>query len=274
MALEFTTHDLGYNYNVLLDQVVGTGDEVRPRGSLVREVRPLVLTLTDPSRCLVSREGLNPAIMWSEIAMVCAGTFEGWLYDAVMPKATRPLLTQFGAYGPRTWQQLENVVTELRGDPDSRRGVVYVGDSGDLGEIISGRESDMPCTQTWQFFVRDGLLEMQVNMRSWDLVWGLGYDLPVFTNIQSMVAASLGVPMGYYTHTAGSGHVYERHFDLEVGIETQALTYPALLAEPNRPLKAYRDDAKHALEYAELRQYVNIPASWAEAAEVWEAKLG
>jgi len=273
VALVIETHDLGYNYGELLDRVVAEGDEVAPRGMLIREARPLVMVLTDPSRCLTSRPGFSPAIMWAEMAMVCAGTFEPWLYDRVMPAATRSLLTPFGAYGPRTWAQLDHVVDELRGDPSSRRAVVYVGRQDDLKNIHGG-ETDMPCTMTWQFFVRDGLLEMQVNMRSWDLVWGLGYDLPVFTAVQSMVAAALAVPMGPYSHVAGSGHVYERHWDLEVGIETRPLVYPASLTPPGRSIAEYRHDARRALVCAEVRQWVNVPPAWAEAAEAWEAKIG
>jgi hypothetical protein len=56
---------------------------------------------------------------------------------------------------------------------------------------------------------------MLVTMRSWDLVWGLGYDVPCFAAMQAVAASALAVPIGEYAHVAGSGHLYERHWDLE-----------------------------------------------------------
>ena len=55
-----------------------------------------------------------------------------------------------------------------------------------------------------------GLLHMIVNMRSWDLVWGLSYDVPSFVSVQMMLAAVLKCGVGAYLHNAGSAHVYDR----------------------------------------------------------------
>ncbi len=55
---------------------------------------------------------------------------------------------------------------------------------------------------------------MQVNMRSWDLVWGLSYDVPCFTAVQQVLASALRLSLGPYTHVVGSGHIYQRHYDL------------------------------------------------------------
>jgi thymidylate synthase len=68
---------------------------------------------------------------------------------------------------------------------------------------------DVPCTLTWQFFIRDEKLELHVNMRSNDVWLGLPYDLFNFTSIQRHLAARLDVGIGDYYHHVGSLHLYE-----------------------------------------------------------------
>ena len=73
----------------------------------------------------------------------------------------------------------------------------------------------MCSSDLWQFDLTEGSLDMTVNMRSNDAVWGLSYDVPSFTAVQRAMALSLGVPLGTYFHQAGSFHVYERHYNVQ-----------------------------------------------------------
>lgn len=217
-SMDLTVGCLGEKYPRLLERVFLEGDEVRPRGELVKEVSPLDLTLTSPRHCIVARPGMNRALVDAERLLIVAGSYDESLYEALSPGVTR-LLTGHGAYGPRVAGQLLVVDNELRTDPDSRRAIVYIGRSGDLEETRKGwAPQDVPCTTTWQFLVRDRMLHMFVNMRSWDLVWGLAGDVPVFVTIQLALASSLGLSVGTYNHRAVSGHIYERHFGVR-GLE-------------------------------------------------------
>ena|SRR3990167_252896 len=206
----FDTDDLGRDYRVLLERVVTEGELVSPRGQLVREVRPLVFCLAYPPACIVKRAGFSTSLMHLEILQLLAGEFDHPLYEKISTGAASRM-NSYGSYGPRTREQLLAVERELLKDPDSRRATVYVGRPDDLR---LADDLNMPCTSVWSFYVRNGVLEMLVYMRSWDLVWGLSYDIPCFVAVQMMVARALGLPLGSYTHVAGSGHVYERHFDL------------------------------------------------------------
>ena len=218
----FDTDNLGRYYIALLDHVIAEGESVSPRGQLVREVRPLVFRLTNPLACIVKRSGFSSALMHLEILQLLAGEFDRPLYEKISPGAASRMNT-YGSYGPRTKEQLLAVEKELLKDPDSRRATVYVGRPDDLR---LADDLNMPCTGVWSFYVRNGVLEMLVYMRSWDLVWGLSYDIPCFVAVQKMIADSLGVPLGDYVHVAGSGHVYERHFGLSVGVTDQKLVLP------------------------------------------------
>jgi thymidylate synthase len=73
---------------------------------------------------------------------------------------------------------------------------------------------DFVCTISQTFIVREEALDSIVLMRSNDLIYGLTYDLPWFTQLQINMAGALKLPVGKYHHYDTSLHVYERHFDM------------------------------------------------------------
>lgn len=122
----------------------------------------------------------------------------------------------FGAYGPRLRNkngadQLEQVVSMLRRKRDSRRAVIQIFDSAD--NLDPDQSLQPPCTCTLQFLVRDDALHLITYMRSNDVVKGMTHDVFCFTMIQELVARSLDLPLGTYTHVVGSLHVYDRDAD-------------------------------------------------------------
>lgn len=119
----------------------------------------------------------------------------------------------FGAYGPRLrhkkgGDQIEQIITTLRRKPDSRRAVIQIFDSAD--NLHHDQALQPPCTCTLQFLVRDGALQLIGYMRSNDVIRGMTHDIFCFTMLQELVARSLDLPLGTYTHMVGSLHVYDR----------------------------------------------------------------
>jgi thymidylate synthase len=132
-------------------------------------------------------------------------------YIAEYTKSSDDMQTIFGAYGPRMFgrrpnNQLARVISSLKNKPDSRQAVVQLFDRRDTLEF----HSDIPCTCTLQFVIRDRRLHMLTSMRSNDAWLGLPHDVFAFTMIQELVARSLGVELGEYRHSVGSLHLYER----------------------------------------------------------------
>lgn len=119
-------------------------------------------------------------------------------------------LTLDGCYGSRIIaedsNQINRVVEMLQEDPESRRAVISIYQKDDLWGA-GGKNT--PCTMTLQFLIRDGLLHTIVNMRSFDLIKGLTYDMFVFTMVQELIARRLGVELGTFSHNAGSMHIYK-----------------------------------------------------------------
>jgi thymidylate synthase len=118
--------------------------------------------------------------------------------------------TIHGAYGPRLFRkggidQVATVTTLLRDHADSRRAVIQLFDAADIRK----RYKDVPCTCTLQFLLRNGRLDMVVNMRSNDAVLGLPHDIFTFTMVMELIARSVHAEVGQYYHMVGSLHLYQ-----------------------------------------------------------------
>ena len=110
--------------------------------------------------------------------------------------------------------QYNNVVNELREQPNSRRAVMIYTNPRMWYKYKENGRSDFMCTNTVQYMIRDGLLEVVVQMRSNDVWAGYRNDFAWQKHVQEQLAAELGVGCGDIHWNVGSLHVYERHFDL------------------------------------------------------------
>jgi thymidylate synthase len=107
------------------------------------------------------------------------------------------------------FDQYEYVKELLIKDTNSRQAVIHIKNPSNTVEHPT---KDMNCTVCLQFFIRDNALHMTTYMRSNDLWMGFPNDVFQFTCIQIRMAMELGVDIGYYTHIAGSLHLYERDY--------------------------------------------------------------
>ena len=194
--------------------LLADGREVSPREQLTRELSPVHLELVDPADTLpdgINRVKLLPAIAAAEALQNIAGVSMPGLMSRIssfFPKPTGRWGEGVETYGPRIGEQLRDVEALLKGDPDSREGVVSIWRDGD---IVGGQAHNL-CTVSLQFLVREGALDLFVTMRSNDAWYGLCYDLFQFAQVQLTLARCLDVPAGRYFHTAASMHLYERHW--------------------------------------------------------------
>lgn len=96
-----------------------------------------------------------------------------------------------------------NFVKEtLNSDPYSRQAVIHI------KPIQMYKTKDTVCTYFLQFFIRDNKLDMLVCMRSNDVMFGLTYDVFMFSFLQELMAAELGVELGKYMHLSANMHMY------------------------------------------------------------------
>lgn len=197
-------------YPELLRLVHGQGAKVSPRGEETTEVLAGGVTLRAGE--MPDRKGYNPLLGIAEMLMLIGGTFDVKLIEAVAPKADLSLFTPQAAYGPRIDGQMQGVVDELQADPLSRRAVVVLPNRAKFGTFNNEPLAMRPCTTSIQFLRRAGVLHAVVNMRSWDLIYGLPYDVVMFGGLTMAVARAVspGLQAGYVFVTAGSMHVYTK----------------------------------------------------------------
>lgn len=113
-------------------------------------------------------------------------------------------------YSPQNCNQYDNVVKELKNDPQSRRAVmVYC-----PNHIHYTGGNDYVCTMYTSYTVRNNKLQAFVSMRSSDLRYGIvGADLAWQTHILHKLCNDLGYEPGNIHWHACSLHLYERHFN-------------------------------------------------------------
>lgn len=231
----FETDDLGQDYDALHAAFMRFGDKVDSRYGETRELLDFRLELSRPERCIVDRKGFSNAFMRAEIDQFIAGVHDGEILHAVSPQASS-MITEKTNYGVRIGSQLSAVVDELTAHRDSRRAVAYVGYPDDLQALRNwpservARANEIACACVWHFIVRDGLVHMFIYGRSWDIVWGLCYDVTSAVAVQMAVAEALELPTGVFVFHAGSAHIYERHYDLEIKKRDEELSLPWLVS--------------------------------------------
>jgi thymidylate synthase len=102
--------------------------------------------------------------------------------------------------------QLENVISMLRRNPDTRQATISIYD----GKEMVRYQTDTPCTYAIQFTVVNDMLNMCVTMRSNDLWFGFCNDQYCFSQLQKLVAAETDYELGSYYHFAHNLHLYEK----------------------------------------------------------------
>ena len=109
--------------------------------------------------------------------------------------------------------QLDNVISLLRNNPNTRQAVISIYD----GKEHQDYKLDTPCTYAIQFTVLNNKLNMCVTMRSNDLWFGFCNDQYCFSMLQQLVADKLDIQVGTYYHFAHNLHLYNNIIDKVYG---------------------------------------------------------
>ncbi len=122
-----------------------------------------------------------------------------------------------------TVDQISNVVSQLRTNPDSRRMMVVAYNPAVVDEMALP-----PCHSLFQFYVAGGRLSCQLYQRSADLFLGVPFNIASYALLTHMLAQQVGLEPGDFVHTFGDCHLYNNHI-------TDDIVYAQLQRTP-RPL--------------------------------------
>lgn len=125
--------------------------------------------------------------------------------------------------------QIAQVVTDIRRNPDSRRLIVTAWNPADVPKMALP-----PCHLLFQFYVADGRLSCQLYQRSADVFLGVPFNIASYALLTHMVAQVTGLEPGDFVHTLGDTHLYVNHLEqahLQLSRSPRAL--PTLMLNPD-----------------------------------------
>lgn len=109
---------------------------------------------------------------------------------------------------PRTIDQLQDVIFDIKENPDSRRLIVSAWNPAELHRMALP-----PCHCLFQFYVHDGKLSCQLYQRSADTFLGVPFNIASYALLVHMVANVCGLKVGEFVWTGGDVHLYENHVE-------------------------------------------------------------
>src|ERR1700759_2162276 len=108
----------------------------------------------------------------------------------------------------RSINQVDQVIAQIKKNPDSRRHIVSAWNAGELDQMNLA-----PCHALFQFYVMDGELSCQLYQRSADLFLGVPFNIASYALLTLMVAQVCDLEPGEFIHTFGDLHLYANHLE-------------------------------------------------------------
>lgn len=131
----------------------------------------------------------------------------------------------------RVINQIEQVVEQIKTNPDSRRLIVSAWNVGEIDDMALP-----PCHLLFQFYVADGKLSCQLYQRSADAFLGVPFNVASYSLLTQMVAAQCDLEVGEFVWTGGDCHIYSNHIEqVRLQLSRQPLPLPTLIInrQPN-----------------------------------------
>lgn len=129
----------------------------------------------------------------------------------------------------RTYDQISNLIDNIKNNPDSRRLIVNAWNVSLIPEMALP-----PCHTMFQFYVADGKLSCQLYQRSADLFLGVPFNIASYALLTHMVAQVCELDVGDFVHTFGDAHIYSNHWDqVELQLSRDPRPLPQLKLNPD-----------------------------------------
>jgi len=139
----------------------------------------------------------------------------------------------------RTIDQIQQLVSDIRHTPDSRRLIVNAWNVGEIENMALP-----PCHAFFQFYVADGRLSCQLYQRSADVFLGVPFNIASYALLLLMVAQVTDLQPGDFVHTLGDAHLYSNHLS-QAGqqLERRPFALPEMVLNPQvKDLLGFRFD--------------------------------
>lgn len=137
----------------------------------------------------------------------------------------------------RSWQtpdgrvidQIQNVLEQIKHNPDSRRMIVSSWNPADIDSMALP-----PCHCLFQFYVLEGALSCQLYQRSADIFLGVPFNIASYALLTFMMARVTGLKVGEFVHSFGDLHLYDNHIEqATLQLHRKPLALPTLELRQN-----------------------------------------
>jgi len=135
----------------------------------------------------------------------------------------------------RSINQIDEVIDQLRRNPDSRRLLVTAWNPGEVAAMALP-----PCHCLFQFYASEGELSCQLYQRSADIFLGVPFNIASYALLTMMVAQVTGLKPGEFVHTFGDLHLYSNHID-QAKLQLSREPRPLPTMEINPAVKGIHD---------------------------------
>jgi thymidylate synthase len=130
--------------------------------------------------------------------------------------------------GGKTVDQVSELISQVKKNPDSRRLIISAWNVTDLPEMAL-----MPCHALFQFYVADGKLSCQLYQRSADVFLGVPFNIASYALLTLMVAQVCNLEPGEFIHTFGDVHIYSNHMEqVQLQLSRKPLPLPTMKLNP------------------------------------------
>ena len=142
--------------------------------------------------------------------------------------------------------QLANVIHQIKTNPDSRRLIVTAWNPCEIEEMALP-----PCHMTFQFYVSNGKLSLQMYQRSADMFLGVPFNITSYSLLLMMVAQVTGLVAHEFIHVLGDAHVYSNHVDqCEMQCNRHPLKLPVMMINDGvKDIDMFRYDDFELIDY-------------------------
>jgi len=142
--------------------------------------------------------------------------------------------------------QIQQVLDQIKKNPDSRRLIVSAWNVGEIDKMALP-----PCHAFFQFYVADGRLSCQLYQRSCDIFLGVPFNIASYALLTVMVAQVCGLRPGDFVWTGGDCHLYTNHIEqTKLQLSREPRTLPKLKINPDvKDLFAFKYEDFELTEY-------------------------
>ncbi|MEC8467863.1 MAG: thymidylate synthase, partial [Pseudomonadota bacterium] len=172
-----------------------------------------------------------------------------------------------GANG-QTYDQITQLVEDLKNNPDSRRLIVSAWNPAVLPDgsekepknyPAKNMQALPPCHCLFQFYVADGKLSCQLYQRSADIFLGVPFNIASYALLTHMLAHVTGLEVGDFVHTLGDAHIYKNHME-QVDEQLSRVPGKRPTLKLNKDVKNLFDFTYDDIEIVGYEAAPNIPA--------------